>query len=248
VGLKPEGIDFGSLDDCPSRVFVLTLSPESTPAPHVQFMAALGQALTGETCEKLLHCRTGQEVVHLLGGTGAPPPAPASAPGIEAPATNTNEMVSMADFLRADLMIPRLTGNTSEEIIDELLGMVNEKGLISDLAATRLAVLQREQAMPTGLEMGIAVPHIRTEAVENLVCAIGLKPEGVDFGCLDGDPATIIVLTLSPIYRPVPHVQFMASLTRLLLSVDRKRLADATSGEHVYEAFLSAVAQGTVPA
>jgi PTS system nitrogen regulatory IIA component len=150
-------------------------------------------------------------------------------------------MVSMAEFLRADLMVPELKGTTSEEIIDELLGAINDKGLISDLAATRLAVLQREQAMPTGLEMGIAVPHIRTEAVQDLVCAIGLKPSGVDFGCLDGEPATIIVLTLSPIYRSVPHVQFMASLTRMLLAVDRDRLAKATTGDHVHEAFRSAI-------
>lgn len=230
VGMAPDGVDFDSIDGEPSKVFVLTLSPEGAPAPHVQFMAALGQAMASGVCERLLTCRTEQEVLRMLSSAAVPAPAPASPPPAEKPG---REAVVLKDYLRAELMVPRLSGNTPEEVVDELLDLLHARGLIPHPSAIQAAVHEREEAMPTGLGSGIAVPHVRTDMVEDLVCAVGLKPEGVAFGSLDGTPATLVVLTLSPSHHPTPHVQFMASLVRLLGTVDRQRLEQAGSGEEM---------------
>jgi Kef-type K+ transport system membrane component KefB/mannitol/fructose-specific phosphotransferase system IIA component (Ntr-type) len=232
IGLKPEGVDFDSLDGQPSRLFVLTLSPENAPAPHVQFMAGLGQALVPGICGHLLQCQTAEEVVQLLGSVA--PPAPTARPG------GSQEL--LAGFLKADLMIPRLKGTTSEAVIDELLALVQKQGLVSDFSGVRKGLLEREKVMPTGLEHGIAVPHIRTDAVTELVCAVGLKPEGLEFGCMDGQPAKIVVLTLSPTNHPVPHVQFMSSLVRLLSAVDLDQLTQAPGREAIRGILLDAAA------
>lgn len=232
IGIKPEGTDFASLDGQPTRLFVLTLSPENAPAPHVQFMAALGQALVPGIVGHLLQCYTAEEVVQLLGSIDAPPIA----------SRDGGEQALLADFLRPELMIPRLKGTTPDAVIDELLGLVQQQNLVRDPPRVRAALLEREQTMPTGLEHGIAVPHVRTDAVDGLVCGVGLKPEGLDFGCLDGQPARIIVLTLSPVNHPVPHVQFMSSLVRLLATVDHARLVQAGDSGAMRAVLLEAAA------
>ena len=234
VGISPQGVAFDSLDGAPAHVFVLTLSPEHMPAPHVQFMAALVQALAPGICERLLACHTEHEVVQALVAHQPPAPRPAKT-GREG-----GDLVPMARYLRADLMVPDLTGTTPEEAVDQLLGLIHRQGLVQDLPAARAAILQRERAMPTGLEQGIAVPHVRTEAVRDLVCAVGLSSAGIEFGCMDGSLATVVVLTLSPGDHSVPHVQFMASLVRLLMAVDRSRLAQARNPEEMRGILLDA--------
>lgn len=66
IGLSPEGMDFESSDGEPTRIIALTLSPRSQPAPHVQFIARLSQALNEEGRALLLVCRTAEEMASLL--------------------------------------------------------------------------------------------------------------------------------------------------------------------------------------
>ncbi len=67
VGLKKEGVDFQSLDGQPSQVFFLVVSPLHTTGPHIQFLAEIGSLFsTPEVKDKLLECRTSQEVHDFL--------------------------------------------------------------------------------------------------------------------------------------------------------------------------------------
>jgi len=100
--------------------------------------------------------------------------------------------------------------------------------------------MEREKKMSTGLEKGVALPHGKCEAVKELVAAIALKHEGVDFGCLDGQPAKIFIMTLSPLNRSGPHIQFLAEITRLLKNKEkREKILQAQSEEEVLEILCS---------
>jgi PTS system nitrogen regulatory IIA component len=43
--IKKEGIDFGSLDGQPSRIFVMTLSSNLRTGPHLQFLSEICKVL-----------------------------------------------------------------------------------------------------------------------------------------------------------------------------------------------------------
>ena len=71
IGLKPEGIDFKSLDGKPSTIFLLILSPKQGYGPLLQLLAALASTLNSE--EKrvgILGAETGYEVLRHLGVVG----------------------------------------------------------------------------------------------------------------------------------------------------------------------------------
>ncbi len=69
LALKKEGIDFGALDGQPSRIFVITLSPDTRTGPHIQFLAEISRSLNDpQTRERVLTATTTDQVVEILAG------------------------------------------------------------------------------------------------------------------------------------------------------------------------------------
>jgi PTS system nitrogen regulatory IIA component len=67
IGVKPEGIDFASLDGEASTIFVMTLSPTTRTGPHLQFLAEVSQLLKSpETRRRILQARDEQQVLRIL--------------------------------------------------------------------------------------------------------------------------------------------------------------------------------------
>jgi len=141
---------------------------------------------------------------------------------------------ALAGYLSENLLEPKLRGRNKYEIIDELMNILNRNRLINNLEEARNAVFTREKTMSTGMQFGIAIPHGRTDAVDHLVCAVGIKPEGVDFKSIDGQPSKIIILTLSPKNASAPHMQFMSMVSQALNEKGRKALLACKTPEEMF--------------
>jgi len=141
----------------------------------------------------------------------------------------------LAAYISKDVLIPRLKSDTKQDIIDELLEVLHQNSLIKNFNSAKKAVYDREESMSTGIQFGIAIPHGRTDAVQRLVCAIGLKPEGVDFNSIDGKPSQIFVLTLSPESASAPHMHFMSMISQALDENGRKALLACKTSKQMYE-------------
>lgn len=115
-----------------------------------------------------------------------------------------------------------LEAETKKAVVVEMIDCLVAAGKIRDRAPALEAILEREKKMSTGMQHGIAIPHGKTDTVQELVATIALKPEGVDFASLDGKPATIFIMTLSPLNRAGPHIQFLAEMSQLLNDPDRR--------------------------
>ena len=67
VGLKKDGVEFGSLDGEPSRIFIMTISPKNRTGPHIQYLSEISKLLTQESVRnKLLEADTPEAVIELL--------------------------------------------------------------------------------------------------------------------------------------------------------------------------------------
>ncbi|MDD3823648.1 MAG: PTS sugar transporter subunit IIA [Sphaerochaetaceae bacterium] len=131
-----------------------------------------------------------------------------------------------------------LKSSTKEEIIRELLDLLVSAGYVSDKDEVFAALMERERKMSTGIQHGVAIPHAKTKAVKNLVACIGLKPEGVDFNSLDGQPSRIFIMTLSPIDRVGPHVQFLAEVSMVIKTEEaRAKILQAKTAQEVLAVF-----------
>ncbi len=140
--------------------------------------------------------------------------------------TITMNAVSSSSFDFSDLFQPQniimeLNANTKEEVMDEMIRAMFENGDIVDPEGAKIAVLEREAAISTGMQHGVAIPHGRIKNLEKITAVIGFKREGIDFESLDGEPSKVFVLTLIPDEKQVPYVQFLSSIS-LALSTPEK--------------------------
>ena len=138
--------------------------------------------------------------------------------------------------LTKETIILHLKSTNKDAVIEELIDVLVASGRVKDRKAALKAVVEREKKMSTGLQSGIAIPHGKTDTVETLVAALGLKPEGLPFDSLDGQDANIIVLTVSPASRTGPHIQFLADISRTLHDAEtRAKVLNADSEADVLE-------------
>lgn len=122
--------------------------------------------------------------------------------------------MSIAELLTEDLIQPSLKGKTKYEVIEELLDLLVAQGKVQERQVALQDLIEREQYLSTGLENGLAVPHAKTTASEDVLVAFGLSQDGLDFDSLDGKPAHFIFLVLSPRDTSGPHIKILAQITR----------------------------------
>lgn len=131
--------------------------------------------------------------------------------------------MNLRTVLNTDTVELHLKGTTKEEIIDEMLEILVKAGKVTDKDAARECVLDREKKMSTGMKHGIAIPHGKTDTVSDLVACIGISDNLVDFDSLDQEPCRIFIMTLSPVNKTGPHLQFLAEVSLLFKSADKRQ-------------------------
>jgi len=142
--------------------------------------------------------------------------------------------MDLKNLLTRDVIDLALPGSNKQEVIESLLDLLMKTGKVGTREAALQCILEREEKMSTGIQDGVAIPHGKCKVVEELVACLGIKKEGVDFASLDGQPSTIFVMTLSPESNTGPHIQFLATISKLLKeSESREALRTAESVEDI---------------
>jgi Kef-type K+ transport system membrane component KefB/mannitol/fructose-specific phosphotransferase system IIA component (Ntr-type) len=133
---------------------------------------------------------------------------------------NEGESRSNANLMKmainSNSIILDLKSTKKEDIIKELVELLFTNGQISDKDEVLKAVLDREKIMSTGSSEWDCLPHCKTDSVDSIKTAIALAKNGVDFESLDGLPAKVIVLIVSPLSNPGPHIQFLSAIGSVL--------------------------------
>jgi fructose-specific phosphotransferase system IIA component len=128
-----------------------------------------------------------------------------------------------------------LEGQDKNAVISELIDLLDADGLLLDKNAASEAVFMREQTRSTGIGSGIAIPHGKCKAVKELVMAVGIAREPIDFESVDGKPVTIVILLVSPADQTGPHIQALAKISRLMLDQEFKQaLETAGTADEAY--------------
>jgi PTS system nitrogen regulatory IIA component len=129
-----------------------------------------------------------------------------------------------------------LKGANKQEIINELLDILVAANKIQDRQAAYAAVMEREQKMSTGMKHGIAIPHGKSATINDLVACIGISDNPVDFDSLDHEPCRIFIMTLSPMEKTGPHLQFLAEISLLFKSSEKRaEILKASSSEDIFK-------------
>ncbi len=144
--------------------------------------------------------------------------------------------MSLLDLADKRAITTNLQFLAKESVIEELVDLLARTGKIKQRDLALKDVLEREQKASTGLEKGIAVPHAKTSAVDELCMAIGISKDGVEFQAADGEYSYIFFLLLAPPGSSGPHVAALAEIARLVQPpLIRDKLKNASSPEEVID-------------
>ncbi len=67
IGITPRKINFECLDRKPAQIFIMTLSPEGSGGPHVQFLSEIGRLLQDKRRRKrMLRAKSNQDLLDAL--------------------------------------------------------------------------------------------------------------------------------------------------------------------------------------
>jgi len=111
-----------------------------------------------------------------------------------------------------------LPGGPMERAVEEMASRLAAAGEIRDADDVARRLVERERLSGTGLGGGLAIPHCKLPELDQVMLAIGLSRDGVDFHSLDGRPVRLIFLVLSPADSPTGHLQALARISRIVRS------------------------------
>lgn len=101
--------------------------------------------------------------------------------------------------------------------MNQCIDLMAKSGKIADVEKYRKGVFAREEEGTTGIGMGIAIPHCKSDAVTKAGLAAMVVKDGVDFESLDGTPAKIIFLIAAPNTEDNVHLQVLSKLSVMLM-------------------------------
>jgi len=122
----------------------------------------------------------------------------------------------LSELLPRPAVLLELTTTEKTEVIRELARPLVELGFIIDENEFVAAILKRENLESTGIGMGVAIPHARTNTVRATTLAFGRSDAGVDFTSLDGKPSHLIFLIAAPEELKREYIATLARLSSLL--------------------------------
>ena len=137
--------------------------------------------------------------------------------------------MKLTDLLSEQRIVLDAEVKTKEEIIGKLVDVLvngyDRQGLLD-------AIMEREKLGSTGIGHGVAVPHVKLDAVDTAEIAFGRTARPIDFEAIDDEPCSLFFLILGPKRQDAQekYLQTMAKISRLMRNADiREALASAST-------------------
>jgi len=141
------------------------------------------------------------------------------------------------DMFSRERVTFNLKSETKKDVIDELIDILIAEGKVSDKEAFRAAVLHREEEFSTGIGMGIAIPHGKSDAVNEASIVFGRSDAGIDYESMDDLPAHLFFLIAVPMESSDLHLRALSEISRNLM---HKEMRDQLMSCQTYEEFINA--------
>jgi PTS system nitrogen regulatory IIA component len=142
--------------------------------------------------------------------------------------------MKILEVLQKEAILEDLKGTDKKSILEELVAPVSKISKISNDLLVKV-LLDRERLGSTGIGSGVGIPHGKLKDLETLVLGFGLSRNGVDFESMDGKPAHIFFLLLTPENSTGLHLKLLARISRLLKNGSfREKLLNAADRDEIF--------------
>jgi PTS system nitrogen regulatory IIA component len=130
--------------------------------------------------------------------------------------------MNLSEYITSDLIIKIDKRLNKEEILEYLVEVLVNKGLVKDKDKALTALIEREKLGSTAIGDEIAIPHAKLDEIDNILILLAVSDEGIEFDAVDGKPVKIFFLVLASAKKLNLHLKTLARISRLIKSTDFK--------------------------
>lgn len=125
--------------------------------------------------------------------------------------------MQLGSLIRPELIFTDLPAADRSQVLRAFAERITAAGIAGVAASADelyRKLCEREELSSTGIGAGIAIPHCKLDRLQRGLVAVGVVPEGVDFGAVDGRPVRVFFLVVSPSQAAAEHLQVLAAISR----------------------------------
>jgi len=124
--------------------------------------------------------------------------------------------VKVSNLLMRDMILFDLNGRKREAVLNEMVAFLKKKQKAAKEKELFDKLIKREELGSTAIGNGVAIPHCKSKAVKQSLVLLAISREGVDFKAMDGKPAHLFFLVVSPPENPSLNLQILAAIAHLV--------------------------------
>jgi mannitol/fructose-specific phosphotransferase system IIA component (Ntr-type) len=115
-----------------------------------------------------------------------------------------------------------LKGTEKQVVIKEMVAKLESLGKIDHIDRFYAQVVHRESLENTGIGHGFAIPHARTDSVEDFLCIFGIAPEGIEYQSFDKEPVRYLLLSIFPTSMSTKYLYLVSMMARIFAAPEKR--------------------------
>ena len=149
---------------------------------------------------------------------------------------NTN----IADYIKVEAIELDLKSKNKNSVIKELYENIKKLGLVKDEEGALKDLFAREEMGSTGIGKNVALPHAKTDSVDELIMTVGISREGIEYGGIDEENVNIFFMFLCPMDKTQEYLKTLARISRLIREDKfREKLIKSKTPNEIVEIILT---------
>lgn len=139
-------------------------------------------------------------------------------------------------MLLSEIFVPQsiilnLKSASKEEAFIELVDVITAVHSECDGAVLLEAIQKRENKMNTGIASGVALPHAFCSGINNMIGAIGLSRQGIDYNAPDDKPVHVVFMLAMSEPARENHLRILNEISRLAQSDSLMQMRNAENAQ-----------------
>lgn len=144
--------------------------------------------------------------------------------------------MNISSLINKNLLSVNLKSRTKNDVLPEIVEQICKYRKVSKYKGEFLKLLfEREEKGTTGMGNGIAIPHARSENINEIFFFVGVSKEGINFDAVDDQPVHLIFLFITPFSESGTNLKILSKIASLAKNTAFvKKLVSAQTSDNLY--------------
>lgn len=146
--------------------------------------------------------------------------------------------MKISDILSPDVIDVNVEVSYKDDALNKIIKLAENSGKILDSEKVTRTIFDREKLVSTGVGKGFAIPHGKTDSIQDITAAFMITKNPIDFDSIDGEPVRFIFLLVGKETLLNTHIKLLSRISRLMNKDEfRAKLLQAKTKEDVLKIF-----------